>query len=190
MMTAESNKWEEAYKSIFKAKNLDKNIWLDKAKDLLDAASLLEKEVLKVWDAMRKSYNNGSRGKLRTGYFATYYMLLAYAIENILKAKIVSIKCLEFKEKIDDSGRLPEELKSHDLYDLAKRLDISLNLKEESYLKRLSRSAVWTGRYPAPIKFEDLMGREYSDGEIHEESFFTRGEIKEIKKLINKLYKA
>ncbi len=187
-MTINNKKWEKVVKSIFKTKLLDENAWLEKANDLLDSATLFEKEVYKVWDTIRQTGGKGD--KIRTGYFGTHFMLIAFAIENILKSKIISKNKIEFRKSIIEKGKLPKVLKSHDLYKLANMLDILLDSKEESYLRRLSRAAVWAGRYPVPLEHKDLLGKKYSDGEIHMEAFFTRGEIKGINKLLDKLLKA
>lgn len=188
-MNIKNKRWDKQYKSIFMSNLLSENAWLEKAKDLIEVASSFEPEVNRAWDDLRSLRSGGEDTLKRTGYFGTYYMLIAYGIENILKAKIISKRRSEFKEYIKKKWGLPHVLKSHDLYKLANDLNIPLNSNEESYLRRLSRAAVWAGRYPAPLEYKDLMGKKYSDGELHMESFFTHGEIEEIKKLLDKLLK-
>jgi len=186
-MNIKNEQWDKRYKSIFISKLLNENTWLKNAKALIDAASSFEPEVYRVWDAILSAQSRGEDITIRVEYFGTYYMLIAYAIENILKAKIISKKCSEFKKYVEQKWELPPDLKNHNLFKLAKDVNISLNSSEESYLRRLSRAAIWAGRYPVPTKYKGLMGKKYSDGELHMESFFTRGEIEKIKKLLDKL---
>ncbi|GAI09874.1 unnamed protein product, partial [marine sediment metagenome] len=52
---------------------------------------------------------------------------------------------------------------------------------------RLSRSAIWAGRYPVPIFSNKLGGQQYSNGNIYNDSVYKRIDIEKIKKLIEKI---
>ncbi len=80
---------------------------------------------------------------------AVVLMLGGFAIENLIKAIIVSIK-----GPWDENGKF--RLGSHDLLDLSK--DAGLDLTDDDFLlfERLEQFTVWAGRYPAP-KGSDAM---------------------------------
>ena len=185
-------KWTRTHKSIFSSRLLNVTEWLKKADDLIDTASLLETKVIQVWDDLKSEHlgKEVTPKHKRTGYFGTYFMLMAFAIENILKAKIISKKRLEFRKFIDQEEKLPTEIKSHDLYKLANILNISLEAGEEGLLRRLSRSAVWAGRYPVPLKYQDLIAQRYSNGSERGTSAFFKSDIQRVKELLNKLRNA
>lgn len=91
-------RWGKAHKSNFISRLLDVTTWLKKADDLVDTASLLEPEVIQVWNDLESVRLGKETTPKSTGYFGTYFMLMAFAIENILKAKIISKKRLEFRK--------------------------------------------------------------------------------------------
>lgn len=185
-------RWVNTHKPIFRSRLLNVTDWLKKAEDLIDTSSLLEPEVIQVWDDMISEHleKEVTQKRKRTGYFETYFMLMAFAIENILKAKIISKKRLEFRKLIDQQGKLPTILKSHDLYKLANILCISLDMNEEDLIRRLYRSAVWAGRYPVPLKYQDIISQRYSNGSERGTSAFFKSDVQRVKELLNKLRNA
>ena len=60
--------------------------------------------------------------------------------------------------------KLPEILRGHDLLDLAHRVKFQPTFEEEELLRRLDRSSTWAGRYPCPLRPEDMIMEEFSDG--------------------------
>ena len=97
---------------------------------------------------------------------------------------------MEFRKFIKDKGKLPDDLKNHDLYELVNLLSIPLGKSEEDLLRRLSRSAVWAGRYPVPLKYQDLIAQRYSNGSERGTSAFFKSDIQRVKELLNKLLNA
>ncbi|MGE0734388.1 MAG: hypothetical protein AB7P50_06500 [Alphaproteobacteria bacterium] len=75
----------------------------------------------------------------------TSYMLFAFAIENLLKARIVKeASCLVSQEQLDKSLRI------HNLLKLAERANVTLSPREEEIMRKLTNFGVWAGRYPIP----------------------------------------
>jgi hypothetical protein len=98
------------------------------------------------------------------GYVAIYFMLCAYAIENLLKARIVQKKRAELIVTLRSDPGLPKSLKGHDLYKLTREAGLKeLAAEEEVLLHRLTGSAVWYGRYPVPIVAEHLSSFQRSE---------------------------
>ena len=86
-------------------------------------------------------------------------MLSAFALENLMKACIVKAKSGELAEEVRSGGRLPEVLRSHDLYELCVSAGLcALAEEEEMLLRRLERSSTWYGRYPVPLRPDGLLG--------------------------------
>lgn len=179
--------WDEVHRSNYSARLLDINAWIKEADILLCSASLLELKVIKIWDELKAIYQGQKSQPINTGYIGTYFMLISFAIENILKAKIILKNQIKFRKFIERKGQLPKELKNHDLFELAISLDIQIDRSEEDLLRRLSRSAVWAGRYPVPLFSKKLGGQEYSNGKIYNDSMYQRKDIEKIKNLIEKI---
>lgn len=180
-------KWHKVNQSNLRARLLDVNGWIRKADELIYSASLLEPKIIQIWDNLKSVFHGEDAIPGSTGYIGTFFMLYAFAIENILKAQIILKNRIKFRKYVEKRGRLPKELKSHDLFKLANSLDIQINASEEDLLRRLSRSAVWAGRYPVPIFSKELGGQQYSNGNIHNDSVYKRIDIEKIKELIEKI---
>ena len=180
-------KWDRVNKSNLRAKLLDVNGWIRKADELIYSASLLEPKIIQIWDNLKSVFHGEDARPGSTGYIGTFFMLYAFAIENSLKAKIILKNRIKFRKYVEQRGKLPEELKSHDLFTLAKSLDIQIDSSEEDLLRRLSRSAVWAGRYPVPLFSKELGGQQYSNGNIYNDSVYKRIDIEKIKKLFEKI---
>ena len=96
----------------------------------------------------------------------TFYFLMALAIENIIKGKLIEQDPdkVHFIAKIDPvSGKVLEPIKidyswGHNLDDLARRLcnvsKLKLNKKQEIILEHMGELIIWGGRYPAPSSFK------------------------------------
>jgi len=138
----------------FVKKALDWELWVKKAEELIEVASLIKPHIdEKAWNEKRE------RTLLKEHYFAVYFMLMSYALENLLKAlKIKNNSQLE--GKLRQTGKLPTELLTHKIYSLVKDSGI---VSQDDYpdltealLKRMSLSATWFSRYPTPVKATDM----------------------------------
>jgi hypothetical protein len=142
----------------FKQSLLDPDAWEQTAQHLFCAAALLEPKIDEFWNRRRSGVGGSSSWRSWDDEFvAIYFMLRTYAIENLLKAKIIQKKRVQLEAKLQSSKVLPKQLRQHDLYQLA--LDAGLGAlakEEEALLRRLTRSSVWYGRYPVPLTDEGL----------------------------------
>ena len=128
----------------------DPEAWRTKATNLVAVASVLEPAFERFWE-QRKVGRPWDDGQI-----AIYFMLCAFALENLMKASFVE-RMIEEGSLFPGTENFPIELKCHNLIVLTQRCG-KPELAEEhaSILQRLSRSAAWYGRYPAPILPKDM----------------------------------
>ena len=81
--------WDKVAKSNYISKLLREKFWLEKAKDLINVAEFIEPEIEQIWDRLRQAHHGQVSNIGRRGYLETYLMLMSFAFENILKAKIL-----------------------------------------------------------------------------------------------------
>lgn len=83
-------------------------------------------------------------------------MLYGFSLENLFKAIWILNK---FGSPHDEGwcpiAKFPEELKTHDLIQLAKLIDDELAKKYEFSLSLLTDTTTWSGRYPCSIKGDE-----------------------------------
>jgi hypothetical protein len=85
-------------------------------------------------------------------------MLIAYAVENLLKAGLIKQNRDAYEKTISEEHILPHDLKSpkHRIMPVVRRLNIKISTTERKLLQRLSRTAFWQGRYPIPTVTQDI----------------------------------
>ncbi|MCP1997385.1 hypothetical protein [Flavobacterium sp. HSC-61S13] len=71
------------------------------------------------------------------------YLLMSFAIENILKAMLILRK-----PELVNTGKIKDEIKSHNLILLLNKAEINLINEQIDFLKKLSHISVSTARYP------------------------------------------
>ena len=156
----------------------------------MDAAAALESRVRAVWESrLAPSRDSPSTPALLSGVLDVHLMLVAYGVENILKAALVRARRSALAKQLEpepDSadqqagsarhrrsrrrnrlrqGQLPGDLKTHSLTELAESVGFAMNRDEEALLRRLTRAAVWSGRYPIPVEAQDQSRTEtFADG--------------------------
>jgi len=176
---------EDFYAKKYKKRLLDHAEWLLKADQLLDAACLFERKIHETWDDWRNRTL-----KYDDRFISIYFMLSSYAIENLLKAVIIKKQRKELENTINTSIKFPTILKEHDLFKLAKRAGLlNFALGNEEYLKKLTRSAIWYGRYPMPTNPSDFntFGVAEQDKTPYSLSSYTSMDVKEVKRLVNEI---
>jgi hypothetical protein len=141
------------YEEEFRARLLDPEAWKQTARQLIEAAALLEPKIDEFWGHLRTHPASVSSWcPWNDEFIAIYFMLCAYAIENLLKAQIIRKKQAEIRTQFKAKPVLPKVLRDHDLYKLAIRAGFRVLAKEEEMLlHRLSRCSLWYGRYPVPL---------------------------------------
>src|SRR4029077_2591059 len=79
-------------------------------------------------------------------------MLVAYAIENLCKGRLVRNKTDHVWSSAAEKGMIPSDVIGHDLSYLLRSVNFPLQHGDEELAFRLKRSSVWAARYPVPRK--------------------------------------
>jgi hypothetical protein len=180
--------WDSVHSQNYESRAFWDIHWLRSAQSLIASAKELEPKVSELWESYRAHSRDSTLPILPDHYQGTYFMLLAYAVENLFKAAIVRKNSWQFKQKFRADRKFPKELKGHDLVELAQKADFSFDYEEEDLLRRLTRNAVWAGRYPVPLNYRDSSGSErFSNGEEYSVSWFGGKDIKRLNALIERV---
>lgn len=150
--------------------------WRDKALALRRAAELLSDQTLRDDQAIIAQHELVKAGKLPAidwtqfppSVSEQYALLAAYAIENLLKARMIGLR-----GRIEPSTSLANDLISHDLVELARRAEFDLNEEERLVLERLTEASVVTGRYPVPRRSDQVVASSYVNYEALHPVFIT-----------------
>lgn len=155
----------------------DPQRWRDKARDLLDAAACLEPRVEQAWAAHREK--GQSAGRHFHDVYGPYFMLVAFALENLCKAVLVHQRRSELPDVL---VKLPRFLNSHDLPDMLKQISVSV---PDGYLAgvfaRLKRAALWAGRYPVPTEADELLTGIHRDVVL---DLYTADDVNDLRHLV------
>lgn len=146
------------YSDRYRNRVLDPDAWRQTGQQLLDAAELIAPQVDIFWEKLRSGVQDASSWRgWNDEFVAIYFMLAAFALENLLKAHIVAIQREELEQSLAAKACLPKLLRSHDLHELAIKAGfIEVASEEEQLLRSLTRSSEWYGRYPTPTSAADL----------------------------------
>lgn len=187
-MSTSAVDWDAVYRSNYEAAAFWDVQWIAKARDLYESARKLEPAMEVVWDSYRARAKNLSGPLEPDHYNGPYFMLVSFAVENLLKAAAVSRNSFAYKERFRSTGKFPAELQKHDLVGLIHSLGLVVTQEEEDLLRRLTRGATWFGRYPAPLKHSEMSGTErFSDGKEYSVSWFGREDVTKVGTFINGL---
>jgi len=177
--------WQKISMSLYQDTIVSVSSWLTKAIALLDSAALLEPKVNEFWQTWRRHIKDKFVRMKSDKYISVYLMLVSFAVENLLKAVIVREKRSEIVDELL-RGRLPKILKSHDLVTLSQLAEFPIkNQLREDLLRRLSRSALWHGRYPIPLEYRSGKTAKFLDGKEYTISLSREIDLDLVKELIN-----
>lgn len=185
--------WDPVYRSNYRMDLFSATKWKRQAGTLFEAAALLEVEVREIWAhnmkwVQEKADRDGGMRPRPTEMLGIYFMLLAFAVENLFKARLVRQNYHVYRSQIEEDGKLPGSLKSHDLVALAAQVGFKPDLEEEDLLRRLARAGVWAGRYPVPTHYrETSSAEEFSDGTEWMVSYFSEDDPERVVRLIERL---
>lgn len=178
--------WDRVYVSNFTMKLLTSREWFSTANELIAAAEVLSPHVIAWWDSLME-WSKGQGIFLEHGHHSTFLMLYAFAMENLCKGYLVSRFSFEEREAIRTSGKLPNELKTHDLRKLVESVGLNLDLTDEDMLRRLERASVWGGRYPIPDSYSKERPQKYSDGKEYSTALLGRADLERVRTLAQRI---
>ena len=118
----------------YKEQVLNWQLWINQADELLAASKKLEPSMKKYWltttqyfDPNKGTYSPPPGFKPNKLLQGTYFMIMAYAIENLLKAILIRQSKEDYETEVMHTHELPKDLKEHDLMVLFKKTNIKLN---------------------------------------------------------------
>jgi hypothetical protein len=191
LIKKESMGSENIHKSKYLKKLLNHEEWINTGNNLLASAALIEPMVDRFWEKWENFIRDPNYRKEQYSYLkyiGPYFMLISYAIENLFKAAIVQRKKNDFKEYFERKGRLPKDLENHNLIHLANKSGFKAISAYEDLLRRLTRCAVWHGRYPLPLRYKDIdPSEQFIDNEKRLVSYFSGDDIAKIRGLIKEI---
>jgi len=110
-----------------------------------------------------------------------YFLLIGYAIENLLKGNLL----VQHPEYFKPDKKMTD-IRTHMLPELCKWCNISLMEEEIVLLKKLTRYVEWQGKYPIPLESDEMFPLKKGDG-----TWETRGETfkgRKTQQVIDDLY--
>lgn len=168
--------------------------WIKQADELILASKKLVPSIKKYWitisnnfDSKKGTYNPPPKFKPKKLLQATYFMLVAYAIENYIKSILIRKFETTYKNEIWKTGKLPNTLIGHKLIELVKKTNLILSPEEENLLSRLSRNSIWQGRYPVPVDAIQLNSTAIHNGDLFFTAFFTLPDISNLNILTRRI---
>jgi hypothetical protein len=174
---------------------LNWQLWINSAEELLAASKKLEPSIKRYWSAASENFQDGRynvpMAKPRLYLQMVYSMLVAYAIENLLKASLILQNEKQYRQEILNTSKLPEKLKSskHSLVKLAKDSNLHISIEETNLLYRLSRNSHWQGRYPVPINAKELNSVVMDGNMAHFVAYLAPNDLMKLKVLIKRIKK-
>ncbi len=175
---------------------LTPHLWISQANELITASKKFEPSIKKYWltvtnyyDSEKLTYSPPAGFKPTKLLQSTYFMLVAYAIENYFKAILVAHCKFAYRDEIVKTGKLPEALKKHNLIILAEKSKFSLNDIELNLLTRLYRNSLWQARYPVPTNAKGLKVMAIHNGKAFMAAFLAPQDINNLTILVRRIKK-
>jgi hypothetical protein len=170
-------------------------LWADMANEMIEALKVLEPKLREFWNiakdnSLKEKYGQDQEGhhNLPPNLHGPYFVLVSYAVENMLKALIVKNRSEVINSQFSQKGRLPDVIRGHNLIDLSKRADIKLNIAEEDLLIRIYRQSKWKSRYPVPVDLIEIQNvARCSDGKARFMDYYRPEDIDDINNMLTKL---
>jgi hypothetical protein len=99
------------------------------------------------------------RGSSNVELLSVFMLLAGVAIEDLTKGIYIR------RKKTDVStGKFPDVLTHHNVFNLLNQLAVSLTAKEEALVKRLQTFVSWAGKYAVPKDVKDTIPIRHADG--------------------------
>lgn len=180
--------WDNVHSKNYEAQAFWDIYWIRSANHLLQSSLLLKPKITELWENYRAHAKDQTQPLMADHYQGPYFMLVAYALENFFKAAIVRQHSKHFKQRFKLDKKFPKELQGHDLIDLSTNATYITLQGEEDLLRRLTRSAIWYGRYPVPLNYKHTSGNEkFKDGKEYSTSWFGEDDLTRIDSLIDNI---
>lgn len=177
--------WDQVHRRNYESAVLNWTGWWKLADDLLHSARLLRPRARAAWRSLEKHRQNRDAWKL-DHYTGPFLMLTAYAVENFLKGALVLRDREKIRSDLDfvQHGKLPKLLKGHELVALAAKLNLKLDQRAKEALLRLERCAVWAGRYPVALNYQQANNAKSYNGTVFNVGYRAAGDFDYMEQLV------
>ncbi len=185
-----ASEWRRFDAQQFSGRVLDWQRWFAAADELQFAAELIRPQVISWWIAVVAWRDTQVRPRAfpPLGCHSILMMLYAYVIENLCKGALIRDRRIDLSTTELPTPKLPPLLKGHGLRKLAGQVGMKCDDLEQELLARMERAAVWRGRYPAAIRYDESNDTVRLDsGKKHSTSWFAEKDIQRIETLIGRL---
>jgi len=163
-------------------------LWVSKAKELIFSADCLKPEIKSQWGKVAIQNDEVVNGSKNPWIQGIYFMLIAYAIENLCKVILIHRKKEEWKNRL--LSKVPKDIKGHDLLKLTKDIKMHLNISEQKLLARVTRNSIWDARYPLPLEADHMRTSEkLLNGQNSFSAYLGPNDISEIENFLKRLRK-
>jgi len=125
--------------------------WIQYANELFASSEILYKE--KDNSILTKVNSKGEVILEKSGISRSYFLLIGFSMENLLKAYLISRKPSYLKD-----GKIDSSISSnHNLFELSRKLKTFVfSTQEIELLKTLTECIPYWSRYPIPKRFENM----------------------------------
>jgi hypothetical protein len=142
--------------------------WFNKAVELKECAQVLSQRQADS-DKFIQRLQEGK--PMRRGFFPhmldqQHWMIVAYCLENLLKARIIKNNPELLRDK-----RIHSKLTTHNLITLAKTAGVKVSKDEMKYLDLWTQASIFRGKYPVPLG-EDGAFIEYTYSVVETQTVF------------------
>jgi hypothetical protein len=125
------------------------NEWLEVADELNESITVITNQSNAIY-LKNDTWNGAPSKKLMSS--RSIFLLMGFTIENLLKGILVFDK-----PDLVNKGELANEIRGHNLKTLAFKVrDLSLGDEKIDFLETLSDAIPDWGRYPCPLKFQQI----------------------------------
>ena len=121
--------------------------WIEYSEELRDSSEL-------IWEESKRItvHNNFPSRQDRPGLSRTYFLIIGFSLENLIKGLLIS----ENSDYLKDGKISPEISSGHNLGKLASKIStLNFDKEELDFLKILSKAIPNWSRYPIPKRWEE-----------------------------------
>ena len=165
--------------------------WLREAVEHIALAETLLPSIRQRYELLKSYMDRKETPKsLPINFINQYFFACAIASENIFKSIITLNNHEDIKEAVLNTNKTPRLLLGHDLVDLARRANFSINIDIEFLLTFLTRYGIWSGKYRLPIHNDSYaVAEKLSDGNYYMFGGYNPAKISMYVDLCKELYK-
>ena len=154
----------------FTTKLSDHRYWIEKGFDLHQGACAVQELVIQWFHDARADLGLeptiANKGEIRPGITDIYLLLMGYAAECFLKARLIRKLLRSSKGHRFASLSIPKKVKTHSIKQLCLEIELPLTSREARVVSLLEEAVVWGGRYPTPVSPAQLKPRMFSESDF------------------------